>query len=59
MDLRSIDKVENKRRMQEGELYYAFTDDLIRDRQRCSKAMKKFNAADDVDRRSLIEMWKE
>ncbi|KAH6962598.1 galactoside O-acetyltransferase [Ilyonectria sp. MPI-CAGE-AT-0026] len=59
MDLRSIDKVENRRRMQEGELYYAFTDDLIRDRQRCSKAMKKFNAADNVDRRSLIEMWKD
>ncbi|KAF7555509.1 hypothetical protein G7Z17_g2117 [Cylindrodendrum hubeiense] len=59
MALRSIDSEENKRRMQDGELYYAFTDDLIRDRRKCSKAFRKFNSADDVDRRALVEMWKD
>ncbi|KAH7120543.1 trimeric LpxA-like protein [Dactylonectria macrodidyma] len=59
MDFATIDKDENKRRMRNGEMYYALTDDLVRDRQRCQKAMKRFNASDTTDRRALVEMWKD
>ncbi|KPM46427.1 hypothetical protein AK830_g121 [Neonectria ditissima] len=58
VDLRQIDEEENLRRMRDGELYYAFTSGLIRDRAQCSKAYKKFNSAGDVDRRAAIELWK-
>lgn len=59
MSLRSIDKEENRRRMRNGELYYAFTPDLIADRRRCRKAYEKFNNAEELSRRALVEMWKE
>jgi hypothetical protein len=60
---RSIDKADNRRRMQNGELYFAFTPDLVADRRRCNRAMAKYAAAysqgDAVTRRTLVEMWKE
>jgi len=58
-DGQPIDLVENRRRMRDGELYYAFTPDLIADRKRCSQACGRFNAAGDVSRRELVEFWKE
>ncbi|KAH7139639.1 galactoside O-acetyltransferase [Dactylonectria estremocensis] len=58
MDFKTMDQEENKRRMLGGEQYYALADDLVRDRERCRKAMKKFNASDTLDRRALVEMWK-
>ena len=59
LDIRSIDREENRRRMRSGELYYAFTPDLIADRRRCRKAYEKLNTAEDLSRRALIELWKE
>lgn len=59
MDLRTIDQRENRRRMENGELYYAFTPDLIADRKRCKSASDRFNAAGDVSRRRCVELWKE
>ncbi|EGY14952.1 maltose O-acetyltransferase [Verticillium dahliae VdLs.17] len=59
MDIRTIDREENRRRMANGELYYAFSPDLIADRQRCRKAYQRLNAAGDVSRRELVELWKE
>ncbi|UQC79242.1 galactoside O-acetyltransferase [Colletotrichum lupini] len=40
------DLEQNRARMAAGELYYAFTPDLIADRQRCSAACEKFNLRD-------------
>ena len=54
-----IDPVENLRRMQNGESYYAFTPDLIAARRRCIVASKKFNNADDMSRREMAELWRE
>jgi len=57
----SIDPVENKRRMEAGELYFAFAPHLAADRKRCSAATKRFNNAvgEDVSRRRMVELWKE
>jgi hypothetical protein len=59
MDIRSIDKGENRRLMRNGELYYAFTPDLIADRRKCTLACGRYNTAGDVTRRTLVELWKE
>lgn len=59
MNLREVDQTENRRRMEKGELYSAFTPDLIADRKRCKSACDRFNAAGDVSRRELVELWKE
>lgn len=59
LDIRSVDHEENRRRMRDGELYYAFTPDLIADRRRCRKAYGKLNSAEDLSRRALVELWKE
>lgn len=57
MDLRKLDLEENRRRMRNGQLYFSFAPDLIADRKRCSLACKAFNAAADVPRRRLIELF--
>ncbi|KAI3548381.1 galactoside O-acetyltransferase [Colletotrichum filicis] len=53
------DLEQNRARMAAGELYYAFTPDLIADRQRCSAACEKFNRAGHVSRRELVPMVKD
>lgn len=58
-DGKPIDTKENLRRMAAGELYYAFTPDLIAARKRVEGAYKRFNKADDATRRELAEMWNE
>ena len=51
---------ENRRRMEAGELYYAFTPDLLADRRRCGIACARFNSAGyDVSRRRALQLWKE
>ncbi|KAH8909537.1 trimeric LpxA-like protein [Coniochaeta sp. PMI_546] len=56
----SIDPAENRRRMEAGELYFAFTPDLLADRKRCTAATQRFNnASGDTSRRRLVELWKD
>ncbi|CAK7562917.1 MAG: hypothetical protein SEPTF4163_000773 [Sporothrix epigloea] len=51
---------ENKRRMEKGELYFAFTPDLVADRRRCAQACHLFNQAPrDAPRRELVALWKQ
>lgn len=54
-----IDLAENRRRMARGELYWAFTPDLIQDRKQCARACRRLNTAGEVTRRELVEIWKE
>jgi hypothetical protein len=54
-----MDLVENKKRMQRGELYHAFTPDLVAERRRSEAACERFNNAGDVSRRKRVEMWRE
>ncbi|KAK3290194.1 acetyltransferase-like protein [Chaetomium fimeti] len=61
MDPNNLDLVENRRRMLAGELYYAFTPDLIADRLRCKVACNAYNIQDaaGAPRRKLVELWKD
>ncbi|KAL2126040.1 hypothetical protein VTI74DRAFT_1891 [Chaetomium olivicolor] len=61
MDPNTLDPVENRWRMQAGELYYAWTPDLTEDRNRCKVACAIFNRenAAGAQRRRLVELWKD
>jgi hypothetical protein len=50
---------ENKQKMLKGELYHAFTPELIAERRRCELACARFNNAGDVSRRKRVELWRE
>lgn len=58
--LSEVDPDENRRLMEAGQLYYAFTPDLIADRRRCGIACGRFNrAGGGLSRRELAVMIKE
>lgn len=51
-----------KEKMLRGELYRAFTPELIAARVRCEQAYKRFNRASldgEISRRRQIELWRE
>lgn len=50
---------ENKKRMARGELYHAFTPELVAERARCKHAWTRYNNAGDVPRRKLTELFRE
>jgi hypothetical protein len=50
---------ENKTRALRGELYYAFTSEMVAGRRRCALACKRYNNSDSVNRREMVEMWRE
>jgi len=56
---RSFNEAENLERMRSGELYHAFTPELVAQRTRCRHACNRFNLAGDVSKRKLVELWKE
>ncbi|KXX80402.1 Maltose O-acetyltransferase [Madurella mycetomatis] len=58
----NLDLTENRRRMRNGELYYAFTPDLTADRMRCKAACSAFNVVSTngvASRREQVKLWKE
>ncbi|KAF2204283.1 maltose O-acetyltransferas-like protein [Delitschia confertaspora ATCC 74209] len=50
---------ENKQKMLNGELYYAFTPELNAARARCKHACARYNNAGEVSRRRLVELWRD
>ncbi|OTB17915.1 hypothetical protein K445DRAFT_9766 [Daldinia sp. EC12] len=54
-----VDEAENLARMERGELYYAFTPQLIAERQRCTRILGRLNRAGDLSRREIAEYWKD
>lgn len=50
---------ENKQKMLRGELYHAFTPELVADRRRCTVACERYNTKGEVDRRKQVELWRE
>ncbi|KAF2836839.1 acetyltransferase, CysE/LacA/LpxA/NodL family [Patellaria atrata CBS 101060] len=50
---------ENKQKMLRGDLYHAFTPELIAARARCSHAADRFNKAGEVSRRRMVELWRD
>jgi len=59
MDMEIPSPEENVRRMAAGELYYAFTPELVAARKRCSRACARFNNAQEPTRRKQVELWRE
>jgi hypothetical protein len=55
----NIDETENLARMQRGELYYAFSPDLVAARKRCGRIVSQLNRAGELSRRELAEYWRE
>jgi hypothetical protein len=45
--------------MLRGDLYHAFTPELVAERRRCELACIRFNAMDDIPRRKKVEMLRE
>jgi len=48
-----------KDKMLRGELFHAFTPELVAARARCKHACTRYNNAGDVPRRRLVELWRE
>lgn len=59
MSVTAMSEPTEKEKMLRGELYRAFTPDLIAARTRCKWACNRFNKSDEVPRRRLVEMWRE
>lgn len=55
----SIDPVENKAKALRGELYYAFTPELLEERRRCQAAVQRFNDARNASRREFVRLFRE
>ncbi|KAF2875265.1 maltose O-acetyltransferas-like protein [Massariosphaeria phaeospora] len=54
-----MDLSENKQKMLRGELYHAFTPELVADRARCKHACTRYNNAGEVSRRHLTELFRD
>ena len=50
---------ENKQKMLRGDLYHAFTPELIRERQRCRDACQRLIDARETSRRRQVELWRD
>lgn len=48
----------NKQKMIRGELYHAFTPELVRERASCRQACDRYNSASEVSRRRMVEFWR-
>ena len=45
--------------MKRGELYYAFSPELVTARRRCGRIVGRLNSAGELTRREVAEFWKE
>jgi hypothetical protein len=59
MTVFNINEEDNISRMRRGDLYYAFTPQLVAARKRCKRAVTRLNAAEDPTRREMAELWRE
>ncbi|KAJ5947663.1 hypothetical protein N7466_000678 [Penicillium verhagenii] len=57
--LSNIDEKENLARMERGELYYAFSPELVAARKRCGRIVGQLNRAGELSRRELAAYWKD
>jgi hypothetical protein len=57
--LSHIDEEDNLARMQRGELFFAFSPQLVAARRRCAHAVSRLNNAGPLTRRQIAEHWKE
>ncbi|RKF62611.1 putative acetyltransferase [Erysiphe neolycopersici] len=57
--MEEINDKENYARMLRGELYMAFTPNLIAMRKRCQLACEKFNRGKELSRRQRVKLWRD
>ncbi|KAJ5653281.1 trimeric LpxA-like protein, partial [Penicillium lividum] len=57
--LSNIDEKENLARMERGELYFAFSPELVAARKRCGRIVGQLNRAGELSRRELAAYWKD
>ena len=50
---------ENKQNMMRGDLYIAFTPELVKDRAKCKAALRAYNAAEGRSRRETVHLWRQ
>ncbi|KAK5174659.1 uncharacterized protein LTR77_001741 [Saxophila tyrrhenica] len=50
---------ENKQRQLRGDLYFAFTPEMVEGRRRCTLACQAFNNYSGVSRRERVRLWRE
>ena len=50
---------DNKQNMLKGDLYHAFTPDLVQERTRCRDACQRFSDAREISRRRQVELWRD
>ncbi|KAL4782345.1 trimeric LpxA-like protein [Aspergillus varians] len=56
--LTNIDERDNLARMERGELYYAFTPELVAARKRCARFVGQLNNSGELSRREIAALWK-
>ena len=49
---------ENKARQLRGDLYYAFTPEMVNGRRRCTLACQQYNNSGEVSRRKRVQLWR-
>lgn len=55
-----MSELTEREKMMRGELFRAFTPDLVAARARCKYACNRFNnTTDELPRRRLVELWRE
>ncbi|KAJ5094834.1 hypothetical protein N7456_010695 [Penicillium angulare] len=54
-----MSEITEREKMLRGELFRAFTPDLVAARARCKYACNRFNNTDEVTRRGLIKLWRD
>lgn len=59
MMMMMMEASENKQRSLRGELYHAFTPELLAARRQCAAARAKYNNTSDLTRRQQITLWRE
>ncbi|KAM5469242.1 hypothetical protein MauCBS54593_004597 [Microsporum audouinii] len=55
----SSEELTEREKMLRGELYTAFSPDLIAERARCKAACERYNNAGEVTRRRRVELWRD
>ena len=57
--LLDVNEKENLARMRRGELYFAFSPELVAARRRCARVVNRLNNSGELTRREIAAFWAE
>lgn len=52
-------KATEEEKMLKGELYIAFSPELVKERDRCADACNALNSAGNLQRRQMVQLWRQ